>query len=92
MAGNGSCTICDDITGHKTISVGAWCSRLKYPTEYGSSSREMWNSSYPINFSLNDIAYFSSYGTDFNGVNHPLVTAPGHTVVAAVNRYYGLGS
>ena len=34
-----------------------------------------------------DVAYFSSYGTDFNGINHPLVTAPGHYVISSINDY-----
>ena len=34
-----------------------------------------------------DVAYFSSYGTDFNGINHPLVTAPGHYVISSINGY-----
>lgn len=82
-AGNPDCSICDDVTGHKTISVGAWCSRLTYPTSNGSSTSTESNSPY----ALNDIAYFSSYGTDYNGVNHPCVSAPGHTVVSSINRY-----
>lgn len=34
-----------------------------------------------------DVAYFSSYGTDFNGINHPCVTAPGHYVISSINGY-----
>ena len=34
-----------------------------------------------------DVAYFSSYGTDFNGVNQPFITAPGHYVISSVNGY-----
>ena len=34
-----------------------------------------------------DVAYFSSYGTDFNGVNQPFVTAPGHYVISSINGY-----
>lgn len=36
---------------------------------------------------LNDIAFFSSYGTSFNGVSQPLVCAPGVNVVSAMNHY-----
>ena len=62
----------DDVTASKVISVGAMASRS---TSNGS-------------YSQGDIAYFSSYGTDFNGVNHPFITAPGHYVIAPINRYY----
>lgn len=82
-AGDGTCSICDDVTGHKTISVGAYASRLNYPYNYGRSTASTDNSSY----SAQDIAYFSSYGTDFNGIQHPFVAAPGHTVVSSINRY-----
>ena len=34
-----------------------------------------------------DVAYFSSFGTDFNGVNQPFITAPGHYVISSVNGY-----
>lgn len=64
-------TMCDDITGSKTISVGAMASRS--------------SSNYP--YSINDVAYFSSYGTDCNGVNHPFITAPGHYVISSLNGY-----
>ena len=34
-----------------------------------------------------DVAYFSSYGTDCNGINQPFITAPGHYVISSVNGY-----
>ena len=34
-----------------------------------------------------DVAYFSSYGTDFNDVNQPFITAPGHYVISSINGY-----
>ncbi len=34
-----------------------------------------------------DVAYFSSYGTDCNGVDQPFITAPGHYVVSSINGY-----
>ena len=77
-------TMTDDICGAKTISVGAMCSRLTTPRSSFSNSP----------YSLNDVAYFSSYGTDFSGNNHPFITAPGHTVIAPINKYdtYNYGS
>ena len=34
-----------------------------------------------------DVAYFSSYGTDCNGVDQPFITAPGHYVISSINGY-----
>ena len=34
-----------------------------------------------------DVAYFSSYGTDCNGINQPFITAPGHYVISSINGY-----
>ena len=74
----------DDVTGRRTISVGALASRLKFP--YGTENpRTVGLSNY--GFREGDIAYFSSYGIDYNGQQHPFVAAPGHTVVASVNHY-----
>lgn len=64
-------TMSDDICGSKTISVGAMASRSSYNSPY----------------SINDVAYFSSYGTDVNGVDHPFITAPGHYVISSLNGY-----
>ena len=81
--GSGEGAFGDDITGFKTISVGAMASRLTVPYNYGSNSGSLGNDTY----SEGDVAYFSSYGTDFNGINHPFITAPGHSVVSSLNRY-----
>ncbi len=35
----------------------------------------------------NDIASFSSYGTDINGRTYPDVVAPGYTIISSVNNY-----
>ena len=36
---------------------------------------------------LYDISYSSSYGTSFNGVAQPVVTAPGTNIVSSINHY-----
>ena len=82
-AGSGDGSFGDDITGHKTISVGAMASRLTVPYNNGNSNGSFSNGSY----NEGDVAYFSSYGTDCNGVNHPFITAPGHSVVSSINRH-----
>lgn len=76
-------TMCDDMTGSKTISVGAAATRLTVPTYYGNRTSQLSNDSY----NEGDVAYFSSFGTDYNGVNHPFITAPGHSVVSSLNRH-----
>ena len=82
-AGLSDGTMCDDMTGSKTISVGAAATRLTVPTYYGSRTSQLSNGSYDEG----DVAYFSSFGTDYNGVNHPFITAPGHSVVSSLNRH-----
>ena len=64
-------TMSDDICGSKTISVGAMASRTSYNGYYN----------------VNDVAYFSSFGTDVKGANHPYITAPGHVVISSLNGY-----
>ncbi len=69
----------DMTTGSNTISVGAYSSRTTFKTLGGLT--------YGVSATLNDIAYFSSYGIDINGVSRPDVVAPGHTVISSVNNY-----
>ncbi len=38
-------------------------------------------------YTLNDISCSSSYGTSFNGVAQPVVTAPGTNIVSSINHY-----
>ena len=70
----------DMCCGKEVISIGAYCAKDRVKTYNGAS--------YSYNgVKLNDIAYFSSYGTDLNGINHPDVVAPGFMVVSSVNNY-----
>ena len=64
-------SMCDDMCSPKVLSVGAMCTRNTSNGDYG----------------INDIAYFSSYGVDGNGVNQPFITAPGHYVISSINGY-----
>lgn len=63
------------------IAVGAYSTRNKEPyldgTSYTVSSAK-----------VNDIAYFSSYGTLVDGRNLPHVCAPGHSVISAYSTPY----
>ena len=62
------------------ISVGAYCSRNSYPMASGEMC-------YFDGFSPTDIASFSSFGPDENGVQRPDVCAPGAVVISSANRY-----
>lgn len=68
----------DMATGDYCISVGAMAAREVYP---------VGNRNYTTGYSLGDVAQFSSYGTDVNGMVHPFVMAPGVSVVSSVSSY-----
>lgn len=66
--------------GKNTISVGAYCSRTSYKNISGKT----------VSISgakLNQLAYFSSYGPDFNGVERPDIVGPGFPIVSSVNSF-----
>ncbi|MGN0213667.1 MAG: S8 family peptidase [Muribaculaceae bacterium] len=71
--------ISDLVTGEGVVSVGAYCSCNSVNTYGGTVD---YNGS-----ELGDIAFFSSYGKDMNGVSRPTVTAPGYVVVSCMNRF-----
>lgn len=81
LAGNSEMSISDLATGNATISVGAYCSRAKAPVMSGS------NNSLTDGAVRLDIASYSSYGPDVNGVMRPDVVAPGKSLVSSYNRY-----
>lgn len=66
--------------GVDAITIGAYSAKREFSTYEGYVY-------YYSDATVNDIAPFSSYGTDFNGVNHPTITAPGYTVVSSVNGF-----
>lgn len=81
-AGTPDCSINEMATGSKTISVGAYTSKLS------------WTSINSVSYSYDDgtavvgeMASFSSYGCDMNGVEHPVIVAPGYGLASAYNRY-----
>ncbi|MCH4155783.1 MAG: S8 family peptidase [Muribaculaceae bacterium] len=80
-AGDGEVSINNDATGNNTISVGAFNSKLDYLTISGIKVSDWFNM-------LGDIATFSSYGPDINGVTRPNVIAPGQVLISSFNSYY----
>lgn len=76
-AGDWTCT-------PNVISVGAYCANTDYRAYDGSSLDEEEDES---EYTMNDYAWFSSYGTFPNGVTQPIVSAPGVNIVSSWNHY-----
>ena len=78
--GSSSGSISDLATTDSVISVGAYCSRKTYFSHDGSlvSYRSL---------RVGDIASFSSYGPDENGIARPDICAPGAILLSSANRY-----
>lgn len=79
VIGTSDCSIGDFNTSGYPVSIGAWVANDKMKYE-----------GMPVtgtDFSMGDIAFFSSYGTDLAGHKHPDVCAPGTCIVAAFNSF-----
>lgn len=70
----------DWATAPHVISVGAYCANLNNRTLRKEPVLDEKNT-------LGDIAEFSSYGMGFNGIQCPMVCAPGVNIVSAVSHY-----
>lgn len=81
-AGTPDCSINEMATGSKTISVGAYTSKLSW-TSINSVS-DSYDDGTAV---VGEMASFSSYGCDMNGVEHPVIVAPGYGLASAYNRY-----
>ena len=79
--GTSSMSIGDWNTSGEPVSIGAWTANneQKFASEENSYKNE--------NFTVGDIAYFSSYGTDLAGHKHPNGCTPGVFVLAAGNSF-----
>ena len=83
VAGSDDCSIGDEVGSDNVISVGAYCSK-RTVKDYNGSNHTLYS------YTLNDIAYFSSYqtaGCGPTGVAKPDICAPGATIVAGINHY-----
>lgn len=78
--GSSEGSISDLATSDSVISVGAYCSRRSYINKQGN--QYTYYNSHPY-----DIADFSSYGPDENGIARPDICAPGLAVISSANRY-----
>lgn len=78
--GDSNSSFNDLTTGNSIITIGAYSTRRSYDAVDGRTY--LYSTA-----TLNDIAFFSSYGTDINGRNYPDVVAPGFCVISSVNGY-----
>lgn len=84
-AGSDDMSVSDEATMPNVISIGAYISKNRV-TDYNGTSHNLAGS-FPT---IGDIAYFSSYATaneSPTGLQYPWITAPGATIVSAVNHY-----
>ena len=80
--GNSTMSASDWVSTPRVIGVGAYCTNTTYRSYDGSEEEES-----DFTYKMNDYALFSSYGTMFNGVEQPTVSAPGVNIVSAWNHY-----
>ena len=78
-------SISDLATTDSVISVGAYCSRASYISKSGTTIRI--GGCHP-----SDIANFSSFGPDENGIARPDVCAPGMALISSANRYNNMAN
>lgn len=84
VSGSDDSSISDHVSGDDVISVGAYVSKNRITDVDGNTLN------YSSYYTLNDIAYFSSYQTPGHGPTgkaKPDICAPGAIVVAGINRY-----
>ena len=78
--GDSSVSVGDWNTSGNPVSIGAWAANNKIKEKgMGKAVKQ--------NFEVDDVTYFSSYGTDLAGHKHPTVCTPGLLVVAAANSF-----
>ena len=83
-AGSDDMSVSDEATIENVISVGAYVSSKKW-TNYNGTSY------IAPNYTLYDIADFSSYATAAEsptGLQYPWITAPGARLISGVNHYH----
>jgi len=78
ITGDSNMSASDWVSSPYVISVGAYCANTISRQLVGENTTSS-------DYTLNDIAYFSSYGEFPNGVKAPTVCAPGVNVVSSTN-------
>jgi subtilisin family serine protease len=79
--GNSSVSVGDWNTSGEPVSIGAWVANNEWKAKNGTESHKI------TDYTVGDIATFSSYGTDLAGHKHPNACTPGFLVLAAVNSF-----
>lgn len=74
-------TISTMACGVNTIAVGSYNSRITWGT-FTAARR------YTDGRSVGGISPFSSFGTTYQGVDLPVICAPGAQIISSLNRYY----
>jgi hypothetical protein len=85
--GNGDFSFGTDLCVDAAISVGAYVTRTDWTSYDGSSQSYSESKLTDKKQEIGEIADFSSYGIDDNGLAHPTVLAPGKGIIAAANNY-----
>lgn len=86
-AGTPDNSINDAACAENIISVGSYTTR----TTWGilpATGVTVYQYTAAAGFTLNGISPFSSYGASFQGVQLPMVCAPGANIISSYNRYY----
>ena len=84
ISGSDDSSISDHVATDNVISVGAYVSKNTFTDVDGNTQN------YSSYYTVNDIAYFSSYQTPGHGptgIAKPDICAPGAIIVAGVNHY-----
>lgn len=76
-------TISDLACSENAIAVGSYTTRTSWGTFAGP-----YGYTAAANMKVDEVSSFSSYGTSFQGVQLPIICAPGANIVSSLNRYY----
>ena len=87
--GNNDMSAGDWTSTDRVVSVGAYCANV-FQHDYDGSVIDTSKPSDEVEepYVMNDIAWFSSCGTSFNGISQPTICAPGVNIVSSFNHYY----
>ena len=86
-AGTPDGSINEMATGREAISVGANVTKKTWKV-FGKDGVASYPNDPEV---IGNMASFSSYGYDLNGVWHPTIVAPGYVISSSLNRYnYGI--
>lgn len=85
VAGN-DVSVGDFNTTGVPIGVGAWTASNLIVDKPGQAAEP------DEDYTVGEVAPFSSYGTDYAGNRHPFVVSPGVCVYSAANSFYGDGT